>query len=335
MEAMVVQNNQTISIADYVQRWGNAASIALFDPAYQIFQVPTIDGIIGYRSIGKCVVVFGDPVCSPDDWGKLVPIFHNHFNRLKKRIVYTTVSERFVTWALQHGCSSAIGIGDEFILDPTHDPRARKGYDASSLRNKYTYSVRQGITVHEYTGHDVTLETELEQVACAWLKNRKKRQLHQQELNLFDHRSNKRWFYAEHHGKKVGVLMLNRLNALQGWVMNMLMRIPNCPTTTTEFMVMSALEILAAEGCNFFSIGTVPGSTIGKIYRLGRLSTWCAQASFIVGRKFFDKVDRHRYWKKFAPRSEPTYVLFDRDRVTLHEVWGIMRAYNISMGPKI
>src|ERR1700733_11495459 len=55
------------SVVDYVQKWGHASSIALFDPACKIFSDPDVDGVIGYRLQSKCVIVFGDPVCAPSD----------------------------------------------------------------------------------------------------------------------------------------------------------------------------------------------------------------------------------------------------------------------------
>ena len=50
------------AVAEYVHQWGNSASHALLDPACQLFSIPEIDGVIGYRFELKSAVV-ARPVC--------------------------------------------------------------------------------------------------------------------------------------------------------------------------------------------------------------------------------------------------------------------------------
>ncbi len=317
------------SIVECVQNWGNAASIALLDPACKIFRSPGVAGIIGYKIVSKCAIVFGDPVCPPANIAELTHDFHAYCHQIKKRVIYIAASQHFMSWALQIRCRIALAVGDEIILNPQANPCASKGKNASSLRNKYSFSIKQGIVVKEYTGNDEALEKKIEAVGKQWLESRKGPQVCLLRLDIFAERSNKRWFYAEYKGEIVGVLMLNRINAYGGWVMNMLMLSGTAPTTTSEFLLLSTFDMLRAEGCSFFSIGTSPTVQLHTTQGLGRASRWIVRRAYALAKKIFKLSDRQRYWKKFSPQLHPTYVLFSSNRLGFYEILGIMRALNV------
>lgn len=324
MESSIILDSR----AYYIQKWGNAATIALLDPSCRIFTIPTVDGVIPYKIHLNCAVVFGDPACSPDDMPELIDAFHTYCKAQRKRVVYVVASEQFVTWAFKNYRCSTLEIGHEIILDPLYDPKARSGPHANLLRRKYNHSIREGITVKEYMGNDALLEKAMEQVAVDWLKARSGPQVYISRIEVFSYRANKRWFYAEHAGKIIGVMIMNRIDARNGWVVHVLLVTPEAPKTTSEFIVLCALDVLRAERCRFFSIGPLPGEQLGKIEGLGLFSTILARKIYKASIKVFKLSDRQRYWKKFQPQLQPSFVLFNHPSVRLKEVCAIMRAYN-------
>lgn len=325
---MKLPNNR--SIADYVEKWGNSTSIALLDPSCKFFFVEYIDGIIGYRLEARCAVVIGDPVCVPEEMPHLVCAFHDYCKQNKHIVIYSIVSEQFVEWALKQGfCRWAAAIGDEIILDPQSDPRAMKGKKGSSLRNKYLFSVRQGIVVHEYAGNDPIIEHQLDTLQKRWLETRKGPQIcFFSKIDLFSDFEKKRYFYARYKNTIVGIAMLNRLENTKGWVLNMLMKTSDAPTTTSEFLIMSILDILRQEGCPFLTIGTAPAPKIGRIEGLSTFCTWFVRVSFRLVNKIFNLGGRQRYWDKFQPKMAPTFIMSSRQRIGLREALGIARAFN-------
>ncbi len=327
-EKNIYLSQQDQSVAECVYRWGNSASIALLDPACKVFSAESIDGVIGYRMASKYVVVIGDPVCPHDSLEGLMREFHTFCSAQDKNVIYIATSEQFMKWSMNRYCSSAIECGVEVILNPTIDPTHKKGKKASLLRNKYNQSIRDGIQVKEYCDYDEQLEEAMQEVRDSWLQNRKGPQIYYLQVNVFADRIHKRWFYAEHNGRVIGVLMLNRIDAFHGWVLNISMVIPEAPTVTSEFLMLSALTVLRAEGCAFFSIGTVPRAQLGQMQGLGFFSQWFARNVFKVAKKFFRLEDRQRYWKKFHPEMQSTYVLLSKSRIKISEVMGIMRALN-------
>lgn len=330
-----MSTNEKNSRAYYLQRWGNAASIALLDPRCMIFTIPTCDGVIGYRIESNCAVVYGDPICHPSDLPELTQAFYNYCQNHVKNIVYALATQRFVNWALEKKhCSAAVHIGHEVILDPLIDLKAGKGHDASLLRNKYNQAVRKSIMVNEYRGDNPLLEQAMQNVAIQWLQSRKGPQIYLMQINIFADRTTMRWFYAQQDNHIIGILILNRIDAYQGWVINELMIMPEAPTFVSEVLILAALDILRQEGCNFFSVGTLPALGVDTVEGFGKLSTWLVKRGFKIAKKVFQLAERQRYWKKFQPRSEPTFLLFAKPRIGLSEIKGIMRAFNADIKSK-
>lgn len=316
--------------ATYVQRWGNATSIALLDPQCKIFNVAGIDGVIGYRDEPTCVVVFGDPMCEPDNMNKLAQAFYDFCAHQKKTIVYAVISHHFMKILKEQNVWSLIEIGNELILNPQNDPRMRTGNYANLLRRKSNYALRDGIHVKEYTGQNRDTEKMIEEVADVWLKGRKGSQIYLVQVNMFAGRSNKRYFYAEdsHTGAMIGVLMLTRLDAYQGWVINLLITVPGAASYVSEVLALSALDTLRAENCPYFSTGMVPDNRLGIIEGLHPITTWILRRVYGIVSRWYRLPDRMRYWKKFAPAQRPTYLAFSKERFKLKDVFSIMRAFH-------
>jgi len=308
-----------------VQRYGNSVSIALLDPGCQIFTTPSTEGILGYYKVANSAVVIGDPPCPTTD----LPVMIESFRGNAKNIVYATVSKQFSDWAMGKVACSLIQIGDELTVNPQNDPS--EGPKARKLRNKLSAATRAGVVVKEYVTNDPSLEKKMEAVASSWVTNRKGPQVFLANVDIFDARQGKRWFYAEQEGHIIGVLLLNELKARQGWLFNLLLVTPDAPVGTTEKLVMTGLETLRKENCQFVSFGVVPSLTLGEIRGLGPIKTWLAKSAFKAVRFFFSLDGRRDYWEKFQPNYEPSYVLFSRSNMGISELLAILRAYNVSI----
>ncbi len=317
-------------IINYVQRLGNASSLALLNPACTFFSIPHIDGVIGYRIESQCAVVFGDPLCHPQDIPTLIQEFQNYCESQKYSVIYIVVSEEFTNWILCNSTSCAIGFGDEIIINPLHDQRTQTGQYAHLLRQKYKNAILNGVTVHEYTHHDSALEKTIEDIARGWLHNRRGPQVYLLPIDIFSHRANKRWFYATHNNEVVGILVINRIDAYQGWVLNgSVMLTPQAPKSTSEFLVLSVLEILRNEGCQFFSVGPTPSLELGRIEKLGKITQLMLRMGFKIAQKFFKLSERQRYWKKFKPQKKPTFLVFNGSGIGFSDLYALMGAFNV------
>lgn len=314
-------------IAELVRRFGGSASVALLDPKCKIFRVPHIEGVIGYRTVPGCAVVFGDPVCSPLDLAELTKEFHEFCGT---SVVYVTASQTFTDWAIDKNlCKARVETEEELILDPEIDPTV--GADAHQLRKKLNRAKDAGVVIEEFLDDDVVLEKAIKDVGESWLKGRTGPQIFMASVDLFADRIGKRWIYARQGEKVVGVLLLHQLEAKRGWLIHMVMVAPDAPQGTSESLVVSALKILKGEGCRFATFGATPKKEIGEITGLNAISAAVARRGFSCSKRFFDLDKRREYWKKYKPESERSYLLFSRSGIGIKEILGILRAFNVSL----
>jgi len=322
--------NKICTRADYVQQWGHPTSVGIFDSECQIFSVPEMDGIIGYRWQAKNAVVLGDPICPPATLLSLVTAFTSYCNAHNKKIIYVGTSDHFAQWALHHCMySCSIEIGSEIIINPMQNPLAGTGKNASRLRNKHSLALRDGLEVKEYIEYDCALEQSMEKVATLWQQNRKGPQIYLTQLSILSDRANKRYFYAEQQGDMIGVLILNRIDAYQGWFINILMLVPNAHNSTSEFIILKALESLRAQECNHLSIGVNAGNELGQIQGFNSFFSWVARKAYYCINRVFQLDNCERYWNKFSPVKKPSFLLFSQSRLGLQDITDILYALNV------
>lgn len=318
-----------------VRQWGHSSADAILDPATKIFTVPEIEGLIGYRTVKGCAIVYGDPVCSPSDIPALTKRFHQFCEKEGRTIVYVAVSENFARWALKHICKALVEFGQDLFLDPQKDnPRKASGSYACLVRRKVKHATNEGVVVKEYLKHDSELEKAIETVGASWLQSRQGPQIHISNVHLFTDRLGKRWFYATYKDKVIGVLVLNQLLHMEGWHLNHLMVMPAAPGGTPEMLVMTAFETIATENARYVSFGSITAAELGEIKGLGKISSAVACGAFKFANQFFGLQGRKGFWEKFQPHTAKTYLLFSRPMVGIKELRGLMCALNVSLKPK-
>lgn len=298
--------NHRYDPSECIARWGHPASIALMDPACQLYSSKRVPGVMGYRLEAN----------------------HAHFEPHVENIIYVSASKALTEDALIAHCDAAIGFGEEIILNPTKDPRKETGDRASLLRRNCKQAIRHDVEISEYTHQNPAIERSIAQLGEAWANRRHGPQVYLQHVRIFEHRAFKRFFYAHIEGKIVGVLILNRLDIHDGWVISFSMLAEDAPHGTSEWMIVSALEVLGKENCQFFAIGTVPLPRIDETTGLTPLTDWCVRTSFNMALKLFHLEDRERYWRKFTPQKETSYLLLSKSNLRFKGVFGLMSALN-------
>lgn len=321
--------SQKLDIAELVRRFGCAASISFLDSHYNFFSTPTAVGVIGYRLEYGCAIVMGDPVCAESDKLTLAQEFRDHCKAMNRPIVYVTVSKGFAERAYTVTCHSLIEVVDELVFDPQNDPK--KGSKGRLLRGKVSQAIRFGITAHEYNSPSEDIEKEIEEVSSSWLKARQGPQIYLAPVDLFATRVGKRWIYAKYNNKVIGVVLLHQIEARQGWLVQLLLTSPDAPNGTSEFLVSSTIDILRKEGCSYLSFGAALKEEIGTIQGLGKPSCYLARLIYRGAKKIFPLDGRRKYWKKFSPEPEPSYLLFESTRLSMKEIGAIMKSLNVSL----
>lgn len=316
-------------VVDCIRQYGTANSDAVLDPHCQLFSLPHIHGLIGYRMESDCAIVYGDPICSLQDRTELVTAFHRFCGDQSKQVVYLVASEEFKEWSEGKTCEASIEFGGELYLDPTDDPR--KGPKGALTRRKVRHAVKEGVAAQEYQDYDEEMENAMMELSKRWLENRSGPQVFISHITLFENRKGKRWFYATQGDKIIGVVAISRLRSKDGWLLNRLMIDPDAPGGTPELLVITAIDQLAKEGCHYVTFGGVPGKEIGEVGGFGQVGQWLIPKIYTFTCRFFHLGGRQTFWKKFQPQSQKRYVLFGRAALGYSELMGLIRALNVSL----
>jgi lysylphosphatidylglycerol synthetase-like protein (DUF2156 family) len=313
-------------IVELVRDFGGSTADAILDPSIRHFQVDGIKGFVGYRLTMGCAVVFGDPVCTSSDREALSRAFHLFADRHNYRVIYICASQDYAYWAIHNVCEGLIEYGEELIFDPPYDPRKNTGANGSLVRRKSKQATREGVTIHEYIPHNAKIEEGIERVKELWLESRKGPQVHISNVYLFIDSHGKRWFYAKEKERIIGVIVLNRIESQNGWLLNHLMVIPEIPNGVPELLMASVLETLEKEKCPFATVGSIAAQQLGEIRGMGSFAAWVGRTAFNLASKVMHLKGLSTFWNKFHPKSKPSYLLFSRKKIGIRELLSLQQA---------
>lgn len=328
-QTMTVDQHSKKQLLEIVRKWGDTNSDGILEETSQIFSVPHIEGVIGYRTTGKNAVVFGEPLCSDKDKASLAMAFQEYCEQQKLQVVYTMVLDKFAGWAEKNLNASFLEFGQKIVLNPQHDPLLLTGSKAVLLRKKVKHATNAGVIIQEYKGNNRTIEKEIEMLGADWLKSRKGLQIYMSGLSIFDNRQGKRWFYATKDGKIVGSLTLNTVKSSEGWILTNLLISKDASPGTSELLVTSVLHVLEKEQCHYLAIGPLPDKKLGRIagvtFLLATLTRWA-----YLGLEKILHLDRQKiFWEKFHPEKQSAYLLFPKKNLNYSSIKAILGAFNI------
>jgi ergosteryl-3beta-O-L-aspartate synthase len=314
------------TIAGLMLRYGGPVAHVLGDPTCARFSVPCIEGVIAYRPSLRCRVAIGDPVCAPRDQERLAERFRVANAGQGCSTVYAAAGQAFAERCIAHGYA-AIEFGQEQIFDPQRDPT--RGSSGRELRKKVHRAERDGVTIHEPRERELgETSAQMREVGRAWLAARHGPQAYITPLHRFEPSRGRRFFYALHHGRMVGVLSLVRMDAHDGWVFEHLLPRPDAPVGTSELLVTTALHVLGTEGSAHATFGPAALAHLGRMCRVGAGSSLVGRLVFDSAGRLFHIESQKRFREKFqVARREGSYLLFHPARVGLFEAIGLLRAF--------
>ena len=152
MEETILENtpeSEVVShtkIVELVRKWGDLNTDGVLDPVCQIFIHPSIEGLIAYRVASGNAVVYGEPLCSSENKGRLATFFQSFCQKKHWKVVYTIVSEKFAEWSAVNLSGVTIQFGEKLILNPmTSHPSKKTGSKAVLLRQKIKHAAKGGV----------------------------------------------------------------------------------------------------------------------------------------------------------------------------------------------
>lgn len=308
-------------LASVVKRLGNPESTILLHSSCSIFQIPQIDGVVGYHKIGNIVIVIGDPICLPEDVAGLTKAFHLHCQEQNLRVLYFLVHREFAQWGIVNDFLTLIQVGEELSINPTDFKKRQK------LRWKVNQAIKDKVLVNEYKTLDPLLEKQIQMTIDNWQKERSGPQMHLGHVD-FSTTSTNRIFYAQKDAKIVGLLFLSPLDRMQGWTVSSYLALSDAPVGTTEHLMCTALDTLSNEHCHFLCLGIA--SKLGEIRGLSPIAKFLAKIVYKMIRWVFRLDTRAVYLNKYHPQANSVFLLA-RDKLTLHDLLAIKHLLNVRL----
>lgn len=329
--AFIVEEPRTEDVA-LIRRFGGAISHAVLDPAFRIFRVPAIPGLIGFRKAHGHAVVLGDPVCDPSDQASLAEAFLGYTKANDLSAVFAVSSRALVDMFRQRG-GGVMEFGELLIGNPQNDPEA--GSRGGHLRTSVRFPQRQGVSIREYRGDepvDSDLERRIMQASSAWRGAREGFQMHIGSHHFFRNRRGCRWFVAEHEGVVVGVLSILAIqDAGCSWLIDLVFSTPGAPTHTNALLIVTAFKALRQEGVDAVCLGVAPAKGLGDISGFSRIKVWLGRGFYALATRLVPQQGKTFFWKKFGiVRREPLYLLFAEPKVSFSTFRALLDTFNFS-----
>jgi phosphatidylglycerol lysyltransferase len=270
-------------------------------------------GFIVYRTIGRYLVAFSDPVSPPGGERTLLAGFLDHASSLDREVVLYQISPAILPLAHDFGFT-IFKLGEEALVDLTRfdlQGRGAKGW-RRTLREVERAGGRFEVVGPERLA---PLIPEMKSVSDAWLE--KKQGLEKGfSLGRFDPEYLLRFPAAlarDGSGRIAG--FANVLEGAGGAEMSIdLMRYRPGPEGVPGVMEYLLLELMLRakeSGFQRFNLGMAPLSAVGE-ERRARSRERLARLFFRHGEHWFNYQGLRRYKEKFDPRWEPRYLAYPR-----------------------
>ena len=296
------------------------------------FTVDGVDGVVAYRLAGRRTIVqFGGVFADPADQGMLLAAFL-HFAHVQRRKVVAVQLMRHDA-ELYATCGFTVNqIGADYARELAgFNLRGKKHMQ---LRNKVSRARRAGVSVVE--ADTDRHGPQLEEIDRAWLRSKGR---HVKELKLMvgqrdgPAQPQRRLFAAlDEAGDVLAYVSFSPVYGKQsGWLHDLSRRRPDAPPGVLELIVVTAIEMFAAERASYLHFGFTPFTSLSPEHE-------CASASRVAacilrflakhGSAIYPAASQLAYKEKWGLNLvQPEYIAF-QGGISLRRIWSLLRVTN-------
>jgi phosphatidylglycerol lysyltransferase len=332
-------------------RYGwNSMAYQILNPGIRHWFAPAGDGVVGYVDTQGYHVVLGEPICPPERLRATAAAFAADAHQQGRRVCFLGAQDRVLIYLDVQPLFSCVRLGAQPAWHPAHwSPRlCRK----ASYRGQLARARNKRVRVTRWSRSHATNHPAL--LACLhdWLRTRRLPPLHfTVETETLGRLHDRRIYVAEqqstvaerqsaqpdHEPQVVGFLVASPVPRRHGWLIEQIIRSTNAPNGTTELLLDTAMNDLAAAGATYATLGPSPLSQHASLPHttqlalVGLLLAW-AQAH---GRRFYNFVGLDSFKAKFLPEWwEPVYGLAYQHTFSLHTLYAIAGAFSGTPPPR-
>lgn len=218
------------------------------------------DGVIPYGIVGDTVVVNGDPVCAPENFGGLLAEFAEFCRRSAFNLFFLGLTDDYLAEYEKQGFGY-VKAGEEarFHL-ADYEISGKKG---AKMRMNINHAQKAGVTVKEYKileKRDPEIEAQIQRVSDEWLSEKKSGLLTFTMGTLsLENPMDRRYFYAEDGGgRMVAFVVFVPFMGKRGYMADVTRHGDGAPGGVMETIIYEAFQAFKEEGVEYGSLGVAP-----------------------------------------------------------------------------
>jgi len=255
-------------LLELLRRHGwNATSFQAMERGFRYWFDAEADAAVAYLDTRRARVVAGAPVAAGERWREVARRFIADAERQGKRVVFFATERTF----LQRVPMRSLAAGEQPAWDPRAWVERHRGH--RGLKEQLRRARAKGVSVSRVASQDVvgSMRVELGQLITRWLSTRVMPPMSfVVALEPFAFAEERRYYVARATGRFVGLLVAVPVYDRGGWFFENILRDPAAPNGTTELMIDTAMRDVAADGCEYVTLGLAPLAGDERWQRLTR-----------------------------------------------------------------
>jgi len=327
----MTENPAVARARDLVLAYGwNSTSFQIVNPGIKRWFSVDGEAVVGYVPAGGFRIVAGAPVCEQARLTEIVERFESDARAAGEKVCYFCAETRLEESVRDLGGHTKFLLGAQ----PAWNPKgwAEIVSNRKSLRAQLNRSRNKGVTVSEFSPEAASADGRLHDCLHQWLSSKPLPPLHflvePETLNRLAHR---RVFVAEKDGMVVGFVTLSPVSQRQGWLFEQFPHRPGAPNGTVELMIDTAMRAIAADGCDYATLGLAPLSRRAAVEPfhnpmwLDLVLAWLRKH----GQRFYNFDGLDAFKAKLGPeRWEPVFAVSNESKVSFRTLYAIASAFS-------
>lgn len=248
-----------------VMRYGqNPASYLTLENDKMLYFSRCAEGVLPYGVVGSTVVVNGDPICAPEDFGCVLEEFRQFCQKSNHKLVFLSITDRYLEEYKKLGFGT-VKCGEEAVFDiQNYNIAGKKG---AKMRMNVNHATKAGLEVHEYKPleqKDAATEKAMNEITHEWLADKKSGLLTFTMGTVgLERPMDRRYFYAcDQQGHIYGYNVYCPYDAGRGYMADITRRSHDAPSGITEKIMYEAFQTFKEEGVQKVSLGIAPLANI-------------------------------------------------------------------------
>jgi len=320
-------------VRELVLKYGqNASSYLALEDDKTLFFGKDVDGVVAYGVVHNVIVVCGDPICAPENFGQLLAEFKAFCADCSDQCIFLGTTAAFLKEY------EALGYhhdkcGEEAVFKLSDYQLA--GGKMQKLRALINHANKE-VTTFEYKPNekrDTEIEKGIDAVSEAWLEGKKSGQLGFTIGGVgLDDPLDRRYFYAVDKDDNIvafNVFLPYATPDGMGYLADVTRRVPHAPGGVTEKLIFDGFMTFKDEGAVFGSMGLAPLANVHEEGIKDDMTVKFLEFVYDKCNKFYGFKDLHHAKEKYSPTVwAPGYFVFSHKNITPELAYATVKIQN-------